>query len=136
VDVKSNYSHRNNKINFQNFLKQPPKLDFENYPKSIWTILENKSFFKRFAVLMPQNREVYERVIKQADVELYAKDQPIFLNNRVGVVLMGSVEIRRHSNTSLMKPYIVKKATEGDIIGFAEGDANNSASPLTWHVSM
>ena len=86
--------------------------------------------------MRPENSEVYERVIKQADVELYAKDQPIFLNDRVGVVLMGSVEVRRHSNYALMKPYIVKKATEGDIIGFAEGDGNNSASPLTWFVSM
>ena len=31
-----------------------------------------------------------------------------------------------------MKPFIVKKAIEGDIIGWAEGDCSYSSSPLTW----
>jgi hypothetical protein len=49
---------------------------------------------------------------------------------------MGSVEVRLHSNSNLMRPIIIKKATEGDIIGFSEGDGNVSASPLTWFISM
>jgi hypothetical protein len=35
-----------------------------------------------------------------------------------------------------MKPYVVKKAIEGDILGFTEGDKNYSSSPLSWLVSM
>ena len=49
---------------------------------------------------------------------------------------MGAVEIRRHNNKDLMKPYIVKKAIEGDIIGWAEGDSSYSSSPLTWLIAM
>ena len=49
---------------------------------------------------------------------------------------MGAIEVRRHTDTNPLKPYIVKKATEGEIIGFAEGDGNYSASPLTWYNSM
>ena len=60
----------------------------------------------------------------------------MFLRNRVGVVTMGSIEMRRHEDFSLLKPFIVKKAIEGDILGFTEGDDNMSTSPLTWMVSM
>lgn len=51
---------------------------------------------------------------------------------------MGAVEIRRHYDSNLMKPYVVKKAIEGDIIGFAEDEdsRDNTASALTWLMSM
>lgn len=59
------------------------------------------------------------------------------LNNRVGIVTMGAVEIRRHNDINLLKPYVVKKAIEGDIIGFVEDDSkDNTASALTWFMSM
>ena len=35
---------------------------------------------------------------------------------------MGSIEIRKHNNNNLMKPFIVKKAIEGDVLGWADGD--------------
>ena len=60
--------------------------------------------------------------MRQAHIELYGKNQIVFLKDRVGIVMMGSVEIRRHNNTDLMKPYIIKKAIEGDIMGWAQGD--------------
>ena len=60
----------------------------------------------------------------------------MFLNERIGVVTQGSIEVRRHNNKDLLKPFVVKKAIEGDIIGFVEGDGNSSASPLSWLVSM
>ena len=44
----------------------------------------------------------------------------------------GSVEIRRHKNDNLLKPFVVKKAIEGDVIGWADGDCSYSSSPLTW----
>ena len=99
-------------------------------------LLAHKSFFKRFRALKPSDAEIYERIMRRAQIELYAKDTAIFLQDRIGVVTMGSVEIRRHNNKDLMKPYIIKKAIEGDIIGWAEGDHAYSSSPLTWLISM
>ena len=49
---------------------------------------------------------------------------------------MGSVEIRQHTDQNMMKPYVVKKAVEGDVIGFSEGDGNETGNPLCWLVSM
>ena len=74
--------------------------------------------------------------MRQANIELFGKNQVIFLKNRVGIVTMGSVEIRRHNNKDLMKPYIIKKAIEGDIMGWGGGDGGHTTSPLTWFVSM
>ena len=45
---------------------------------------------------------------------------------------MGSLEVRKHNNKDLLKPYVVKKAIEGDIIGWAEGDGAYSSSPLSF----
>ena len=61
----------------------------------------------------------------------------MFLDGRVGVVTMGSVEVRSHYVHDLMKPTVVNKAREGEVIGF-EADAANKVmlSPLTWLVSM
>ena len=82
------------------------------------------------------NWDVYRNILTRAHVELYDKDQIAFLDNRIGVVSSGAIEIRRHHDDDLLKPYVVKKAIEGDIIGWAEGDNSNSSSPLSWLVSM
>lgn len=126
------------KIAFCSYQKDPPRLNFKVYNKSIWTLLRRKSFFKRFNNLVAgsNNKILYDKIIENAQVELYAKDQVIFLRDRVGIVVQGSVEIRRHNNNNLMKPYIVKKAIEGDVIGWVDGDASNSSSPLSWLTSM
>lgn len=50
--------------------------------------------------------------------------------------MMGSVEIRKHNNNDVLKPYVVKKGIEGDIIGWAEGDESYSSSPLSWIVCL
>ena len=42
--------------------------------KSIWTLLNNKPFFKRFVGLAKSNREIVERIMLKAEVELYTKD--------------------------------------------------------------
>ena len=54
-------------------------------------------------------------------------------------MLSGSVEMRHHKNINpktkrqeLLKPFVIHKATEGDILGFDD----MSMSPLTWFVSM
>ena len=115
----------------------PKKLDFATYGKSIWTLLDRAAFFKRFANLkVPANRSLYAQVLRRAEVELYARDQAVFLKGRVGVVTGGSLEVRRHVATDLLKPYIVKKAIAGDVLGFAEGDDNASGGPLSWLVSI
>ena len=77
-------------------------------------------------------RVLYEEIISRAGVELYEKGQIVFPKDRVGIVMMGSCEIRKHNNKNLLKPYIVKKAIEGDIVGWAEGDEAYSSSPLSW----
>ena len=112
-------------------------MDFDTFPKAIKTLLNSKSFFKRFSDIKSSvNRKIYGEILHRAEVELYQKDQTVFLRDRVAVVTMGSIEIRRHNDNSLLKPFIVKKAIEGDILGFAAGDGNISGSPLTWLVSM
>ena len=62
---------------------------------------------------------------------------PIFLNGRVGVVTMGSCEVRSHTQPNLLKIIVVKKAIEGDIVGclFNE-DMSKVMNPLTWLMSM
>lgn len=50
--------------------------------------------------------------------------------------MMGSVELRCHDGKSILKPYYIKKAIEGDVLGFAEGDRNTSSNPLTWLIPM
>ena len=59
------------------------------------------------------------------------------MDGRVGVVTMGSVEVRSHYIHDLMKPTVANKAIEGEILGF-DGDTANTTtfSPLTWFVSM
>ena len=62
---------------------------------------------------------------------------PIFLNGRVGVITMGSCEISSHTEPNLLKPIVLKKAVEGEILGceFNE-DKGRILSPLTWSISM
>lgn len=101
------------------------------------TLISNKPFFKRFNNLKTaEHQNEYRNIIKNAEVELYNKDQPIFLKNRVGIVAMGSVELRCHDGKNILKPYYIKKAIEGDVLGFAEGDYNTSSNPLTWLIPM
>ena len=118
------------------YVSRPNKLDFENWPKSIWALLNSRSFFKRFINLTQRDQETYDSIMQQAQIELYGKNQIVFPKDRVGIVMWGSLEIRKHSNKDLMKPYTIKKAIEGDIFGWGEGDGNQSTSPLAWFVSM
>ena len=114
-----------------------PFLDWVKYPKSINMLLSTKPFFKRFNnIKSTEGIATYSRVLKNAQVRLFKKDQVVFLRGEIGVVTMGSIEIRRHNNKQLLKPYIVKKAVEGDIIGFKEGDDNYTSSPLSWLVCL
>ncbi len=99
-------------------------MDFAKFSKSLWTLIERKSFFKRFINLPKESNsyKLFRSIVERATVELYGKDQVVFLRDRIGIVVMGSIEIRKHNNNNLMKPFIVKKAIEGDVLGWADGD--------------
>jgi len=58
------------------------------------------------------------------------------LKNRIGIVTSGAVKISTHANANLLKPYAIRKAVEGDIIGFAAGDDDVTVNPLTWMVAF
>ena len=59
------------------------------------------------------------------------------MNDRVGIVMQGSCEVRKHVQHDLLKPIILKKAVEGDILGAQfNDDAAEVMSPLTWLISM
>ena len=50
---------------------------------------------------------------------------------------MGSCEIRTHAEPNLLKPSVLKKAIEGDVLGFnLNEDANTILSPLSWLISL
>lgn len=55
-------------------------------------LLTIKSFFKRFTVAQLKDKLV------NAEIELYQRSQSVFLGERIGVVLSGSIEIRHHKN--------------------------------------
>ena len=121
-------------LKFWGYESSAPRLDFERYEKSIWTLINRKSFFKRFSD-MPKDTDnfaMYRRILVNAKVELYGKGQVVFTQDRIAIVMMGSCEVRKHNNKDLLKPYIVKKAVEGDILGWADGDCSYSSSPLSW----
>ena len=51
--------------------------------------------------------------------------------------MMGSAEVRLHNNyNNLLRPQVLKKAIEGDVLGFHEGDEGLTASPLNWIMAM
>ena len=122
------------KLAFWNYEGEPPKLNLKTYHDTIWSLINAKAFFKRFRDLPKgsDKRILYEQIISRASVELYEKGQIVFPKDRVGIVMMGSCEVRKHNNKNLLKPYIVKKALEGDILGWADGDEKYSSSPLSW----
>ena len=105
---------------------------------AIKTLIQTKPFFQRFNNLKQDNdKKMFLWLLKRAQVELYRKDQVIFLNNRVGVMTMGSCEIRSHSVNDLLKPTIVKKAIAGDILGALQDQSKDlMRSPMTWLVSL
>ena len=74
IDSKNNVDHRSGKLLHVNYEKDPARLDFEQFPKSIWALLRNKSFFKRFNELKDIDKEKYEDTFWEAEVELYGKD--------------------------------------------------------------
>jgi len=62
------------KLMCQDYKKEPKKLDFVHFPKSIWALINSKSFFKRFKDMKLKDHDLYETILLRAEVELYAKD--------------------------------------------------------------
>ena len=136
--MKDKHGYTVDKLVYRDYKEPKKQLDFENFPKAIHTLIKTKSFFKRFNNLVSnEDKAQFEQILARADIELFHKDQPVFMDGRVGVVSMGSIEVRSHYIHDLMKPTVANKAIEGEILGF-DGDSANitTFSPLTWFVSM
>eukprot|EP00347_Sterkiella_histriomuscorum_P021543 403333609 len=110
-------------LQFQNQLTK--QLDMKQFGRNILEHIMNKSFFKRF-----QTNEM-EEYLSKASVERFQKDDLVFLNNRVGVVLNGSIMVRSHAQ-DLMKPMTMCKAIEGYILGYDEIDEKLTTHSQTW----
>ena len=65
--------YKTGQLNYMDYgLMSTRRLDFETFPKSISTLLRNKSLFKRFSNMKnPKNRDLYASVLGNAQVELY-----------------------------------------------------------------
>jgi hypothetical protein len=107
-----------------------PTLEWARYEQCILKLLTTKSFFKRFS------QEQLKSTMKNAAVDFYPKDAVVFKKGRIGVITSGQVMFCKHPNSAEGRPYIIKKAFEGDIIGFFDGDDGLSASPLTWYITF
>lgn len=51
-------------------------------------------------------------------------------------MLNGAVYIKNHNIDNLSHPTLLHKATEGDILGFMEGDGGLTGDPLTWMITF
>lgn len=74
LGAKYNVDNRSGLLLHTDYAKEPARLDFEQFPKSIWALIRNKSFFKRFNELRDKDKGLYEQAFCDAEVELYAKD--------------------------------------------------------------
>lgn len=106
-----------------------PVFNFEIYEKSILHILSTKSFFKRFTP------DQLMECVSTARVAYYQKDELVFKQGKVGVVTSGSLLICQHPHSPDGPTTLIKRAYEGDIIGFMEGDNGITCSPLTMIVT-
>jgi len=106
-------------------------LDWDNYEMSLTTLLHNKYFFRRF------KKKILLTYLRNARVQSYMKNDVVYLNGRVGVVLSGSAFVKNHHGANLTKPRILFKATEGHVLGFADGEnfGGLTVDPLTWILS-
>ena len=75
IGAEKKIDYKTEMLMYRDYTEPPPRLNFEHYSKSIWTLINGKSFFKRFVHLrLPQDRVNYEKIIKRGEVELYAKE--------------------------------------------------------------
>jgi hypothetical protein len=75
--------------------------------------------------------------LQHAKVQAFDRDDIIFLNGRVGVILNGSAFVKNHPGDNLCTPRILLKATEGNILGFSEGEncGGITVDPLSWIIA-
>jgi hypothetical protein len=106
-------------------------LDWARYSLTILQLIRVKYFFRRFS------QEHLRKYLEGATVQAHPKDDVIYLNGRVGVVIHGSVIVKNHPGDNLCKPRSIMKAVEGCILGFAAGEncGGLTCDPLTWMVS-
>ena len=61
----------------------------------------------------------------------YGKNDIVYLNEKVGVIITGSVFVRTHSY-DMMKPRLLFKAVEGGILGHSDTDNGVTNDAQTW----
>ena len=105
-------------------------LDWHTYPSTIVKRLKGMSFFKRFSNFTSQFPELFDG----AEVVTLKKDQVLFLEGKVGIILEGSIVSNSHAD-NLLKPFVIKKNVEGGILGFEKGDNDLGENPLVWHIA-
>jgi hypothetical protein len=106
-------------------------LQWDDFSKTLKNILATKYFFRRFS-----KKQLVE-YLKYGMLTSYLQGDVIFLKNRIGVVVSGSVFVKNHPGHALSQPRILFKATEGHVIGFEEGEncGGLTTDPLSWMVS-
>ena len=73
--------------------------------------------------------------VSTAKVGYYQNDELIFKDGMIGVVTSGSLLICKHPNSPNGPTTLIKRAYEGEVIGFMEGDNGITCSPLTMIVT-
>ncbi|CDW86062.1 tpr domain containing protein [Stylonychia lemnae] len=123
--------HVDNKKYLSSFFnKQKKNLEYDLNRPAILELLSQKSFFKRLS------EETIDQYLTKSQIVKYEKDDLIFLNKRVGIITNGSVSVRNHTE-QIMKPRILCKALEGQILGYDEIDKENmSTHSQTWLVAL
>ena len=65
ADRTDSRHYKTGKLKYHKYSKPSKRLDFNKYPKSIWTLLDTKPFFKRFVDLPEDDREIYTKAIER-----------------------------------------------------------------------
>jgi len=109
---------------------EPAYLDWENWGKTIIHLLKTKYFFRRF------KRKQLETTLQDVKIQTYKRGEIVYLDQRVGVIVNGSVHVKNHPGHNLCTPRLLFKAKEGQVLGFGEGEmfGGTTVDPLTWLV--
>lgn len=128
-----------NSINLVDHFNKVPKLDKKqkissytrpngyintcDYRMVVLNLLRYEPFFKRFDIKTLSN------FLGNIKPEIFQNNDLVFLDNRVGVIVHGSVRIKNHSD-DILNPTVLGKYGEGKILGHDSdnGITNNSQS--------
>jgi hypothetical protein len=87
-------------------------LDWETYPDTLLHMLKSRYFFRRFD---PENLRKH---LKGKKLQVYNKNDIVFLDKKVAVILCGAILVKNHAMDALDSPKLLFKAKEGDVLGY------------------